>query len=55
MIFDLLVQCKSAEEMAEIMSHISYGCGDCSPDSREQCEECLKEILSQDLQDFLNS
>lgn len=54
-IVDNIKETKNCSEMAEIMSQITYGCGDCSPDNREQCKECLEDILSKELQEFLDS
>lgn len=37
----------SIEESAELMSCITQGCGECSPDSKEQCISCLMELLAE--------
>lgn len=55
MIFKDLKETEEADKMAALLSQITYGCGDCSPDSREQCEKCLNEILLEELDEFLQS
>lgn len=49
------LQNASLEKMAEILSEITWGCGDCSPDNKEQCVECLKTLLDENLETIKNS
>lgn len=52
--FDDIKKSDNINEMAALISNITWGCGDCSPDSKEQCKECLITLLNQTMEDIIN-
>lgn len=42
-------------ELGKILAEITWGCADCSPDNKEQCQECLTDILRHSMEEFQNS
>lgn len=46
-IYEEIKGSKNIKEAAELVSCITQTCGDCSPDSKEQCVSCLTEMLSE--------
>ena len=52
--FDDIKKSNNIDEMAELIGNITWICGDCSPDNKEQCKECLTTLLNQTMEDVLN-
>lgn len=48
-VYSDLKKCNNEEEVAKLLSEITWTCGDCSPDSKEQCQKCLTNILKHPL------
>lgn len=46
-VYEELKRNTSIEEAAKLLSCITQGCGECSPDSKEQCISCLTELLAE--------
>ena len=46
-VYEELKSSTSIEEAAELLSCITQSCGECSPDSKEQCISCLMELLAE--------
>lgn len=52
--FDDIKKSDNINEMAALISNITWGCSDCSPDNKEQCKECLTTLLNQSVKDIIN-
>ncbi len=52
--YDDIKRSENVEQMAALLCDITWVCGDCSPDSKEQCKECLSSLLTQSAEDIVN-
>lgn len=54
-IYEEIKGSKNIKKAAELVSCITQTCGDCSPDSKEQCVSCLTEMLSETKKSVMES
>jgi len=53
--FEELHNAKTIEDMAKLLSEITWQCSDCSSDGQECCQQCLCDILKQSINNGTNN